>query len=158
MTVFANVIFPAFTTPYVSPILFPIAGIAAVVSELYCYRRFSSVNGIPTLSDVIGANMMSWLVGVLLGQVLPSGLAKKVIGAEMEILTEGPYFTGYAIIGFFVACLLSVFVEGWFLRFCSRHESELMEGAYGLAGIANLVSYLVLGILVWIFVAFGWFV
>jgi hypothetical protein len=35
---FANVIFPAFTAPYFSPFLFPVAGIAAMVTEFVYHR------------------------------------------------------------------------------------------------------------------------
>jgi hypothetical protein len=55
----ADVIFPAFTAPYVSPLLFPVAGVAAISTEWFCYRRLSSDKKYPNLGDIIPANLVS---------------------------------------------------------------------------------------------------
>lgn len=154
----ANVIFPAFTTPYVSPFLFPIAGILAILTEFCCYRRLSDNEIEPSFGDIVGANLASWLLGVILGGILPSGLIQKSFGDGRLILGQGPNFTNYAIIAFFVACLLSILVEAGFLRWCRRDREGVMLEYLWLAGLANVCSYLVLGGLVAVFVHFGWFI
>ena len=155
--ILANVIFPAFTAPYFSPLLFPVAGIAAVITEFVCYRRFSSHLERPSFGDIIGANLLSWLVGMVIGFILPSGLVEKAVpGGSRQILTSGPHFTTYAIIAFFGACLLSIFIEGWFLRWSSRTEPEPVTGIYRLSAVANVSSYIVLGVVAWIWATWIW--
>jgi Ca2+/Na+ antiporter len=155
--ILANVIFPAFTAPYFSPLLFPVAGIAAIVTEFMCYRRFSSHPERPSFGDIIGANLVSWLAGIVIGFFLPSGLVHKAVSSGSgRILTQGPHFTTYAIIAFFGACILSIFIEGWFLRWSSRREPEPVTGLYRLSAIANVASYIVLGVLVWIWITWFW--
>ncbi len=148
--ILANVIFPAFTTPYFSPLLFPIAGIAAVVTEFICYRRFSPHPERPSFGDIIGANLLSWLAGILISFVLPSGLVPKTLPSGSQTITQGPHFTTYAIIAFFVACILSIFIEGWFIRWSARAEPDPVTGIFRLSAVANVASYIVLGVLVWI--------
>jgi len=154
--ILANVIFPAFTAPYFSPLLFPVAGIAAVVTEFVCYRRFSSRPERPSFGDIIGANLLSWFVGIVLSFFLPSGLVPKVLPSGSQTITQGPRFTTYAIIAFFVACALSIFIEGWFIRWSTRTEPEPVTGIYRLSAVANIASYIVLGVLVWVWVTWIW--
>jgi hypothetical protein len=151
-SILANVIFPAFTAPYFSPFLFPVAGIAAVITEFVCYRRLSNHAERPGFGDIIGANFASWLVGMVIGFVLPSGLAPRALPGGSEIITEGPRFTTYAIIAYFAACILSIFIEAGFLRWSERREPDPVTGLFRLAAVANLASYIVLGALVWIWI------
>jgi len=155
--ILANVIFPAFTTPYFSPLLFPVAGIAAMVTEYACYRRFSSHPERPSFGDIIGANFVSWLVGIVIGFFLPSGLVHKAKSSGAgPILTQGPHFTTYAIIAYFGACILSIIIEGWYLRWSERGESEPVTGLYRLSALANAASYMVLGVVVWAWITWIW--
>jgi predicted permease len=147
----ADVIFPAFTTPYISPFLFPVAGIAAIGTEFFCYRHFSNHPARPNLGDIILANCASWFVGVVISFFLPSGLVDKIVPSHHTVITQGPHFTTFAIVAFFVACLLSIVIEFWMLRFCTRNEK--VEKLFYLSAIANTAGYVVLGILVWIWVA-----
>lgn len=157
MQIIANVIFPAFTAPYFSPLLFPVAGIAAVVTEFFCYRRFSSHPERPTIGDIIGANLVSWLAGMVIAWFLPSGLIQKSVpSGSGHITTQGPLFTTYAISAYFVACVLSIAIEGWFLHWSARGEAEPVSGLYRLSALANVASYIMLGILVWAWVTWIW--
>jgi hypothetical protein len=155
--IIANVIFPAFTAAYFSPLLFPVAGVAAVITEFVCYRRLSSHPARPSFGDIIGANLVSWLAGMVIGFVLPSGLVHKAVSSGSgRILTQGPHFTTYAIIGFFGACILSIFIEFAFLRWSARSEPEPDTGLLRLAAVANVASYIVLAVLVWVWITWLW--
>ena len=154
--IFADVIFPAFCMPYVSPLLFPVAGIAAIGTEWFCYRRFSSDADYPNLGDIILANLASWFVGIILCSFLPSGLVQKPspAGGGHTYITSGPHFTTYAIIAFFVACVLSVVIEFWSLRWSTRkHSVDLL---FRLSAIANAAGYLMLGVIAWVWVTWIW--
>ncbi len=153
----ANVIFPAFTAPYFSPMLFPVAGISAIVTEFLCYRRLSTHPSRPSFADIIGANLLSWIVGVVIGFFLPSGLMQKAVpSGSGHILTHGPHFTAYAIIGYFGACVLSILIEGWFLRRSAQRDPVPATGWFRLAAVANVASYIVLGLLVWVWITWLW--
>jgi hypothetical protein len=154
--ILANVIFPAFAAPYFSPLLFPVAGIVAIVTEFVCYRRFSSHPERPSFRDIIGANALSWFAGILISFVLPSGLATKMLPNGSQHITQGPHFATYAIIAFFIACVLSIFIEGWFIQWSARSEPEPVTGVYRLSAIANIASYIVLAVLVWVWITWIW--
>jgi hypothetical protein len=152
----ADVIFPAFCAPYVSPLLFPVAGISAIGTEWFCYRHFSSDNDYPKLSDIILANLVSWFVGVIICFWLPSGLIQKPSpeGGGHTHVAAGPHFTTYAIIAFFVACILSVIIEFWSLRWSTR--THPVDRLFRLSAIANVAGYLVLGVIAWIWITWIW--
>ena len=152
----ADVIFPAFSTPYISPFLFPVAGIAAVGTEYFCYRHFSNDSERPNLGDIILANCTSWLAGIIISFFLPSGLIEKALPHDPNhsVLAASPHFTALAVIAFFGACVLSIVIEFWMLRFCSRDQK--VDGLFHLSAIANTAGYVVLGILVWVWVTWIW--
>jgi hypothetical protein len=154
--IIADVIFPAFAAPYFSPLLFPVAGIAAIGTEWFCYRRFSRDKVYPNLREIILANLVSWFVGIVLCSLLPSGLVHKTSpgGAGHTHIEPGPNFTKYAIIAFFVACILSIVIEFWSLRWSTRKHpvGRLLR----LSAIANVAGYLVLGAIAWAWVTWVW--
>lgn len=152
----ADVIFPAFTTPYVSTLLFPVAGISAIGTEWFCYRHFSSDEHYPNLWDIILANLVSWFIGIVITAFLPSGLIDKVLpgGGGHTIVAAGPHFTTFAVTAFFIACILSIIIEFWSLRWSTRKRS--VERLFRLSAIANTAGYLVLGVIVWIWVTWIW--
>lgn len=155
----ADVIFPAFSAPYFSPLLFPVAGILAIGAEWFCYRRFSSDPIYPKLRDIILANLVSWVAGLLISFCLPSGLIAKTVGAgeghgESHILTPGPHFGAYVIVAFFVACILSVIIEFWSLRLTTREHP--VDGLLRLSTIANVAGYVVLGLVAWVWITWVW--
>ena len=148
----ADVIFPAFTTPYFSPLLFPIAGIAAIGTEWFCYRRFSTDRQYPKFGDIVLADLVSWFAGIVITFFLPSGLVEKAVpGAGGHgTMTTGPHFTVYAIAGFFLACVLSIIIEFWSLRISM--DKRPVARLFRLSAIANTAGYIVLGLVVWIWV------
>lgn len=150
--IIADVIFPAFSTPYFSPLFFPVAGIAAIGTEWFCYRRFSSNEDHPSLGEIILANLASWLAGIIISCCLPSGLIQKPSpgGGGHTHIAAGPHFATYAVIAFFVACFLSVIIEFWYLRWITRPHP--IDRLFRLSAIANVAGYVVLGVLVWIWV------
>jgi hypothetical protein len=46
--------------------------------------------------------------------------------------------------------LLSVFIEGWFLKWSMRREPQPVTNLYYLSAVANIASYTALGVLVWV--------
>ena len=87
----ANVIFPAFAAPYMSAVIFPIAGFAIWGAEAFVYRIFSKQLSIPaTLSLSFGANVVSSVVGLFIANFLPSGLVQN---PEKHIIQAGPDFS-----------------------------------------------------------------
>jgi hypothetical protein len=151
-----SAIFPAFCAPYFSPLLFPVAGIAAISTEWFCYRRFSNDEAYPNLGDILLANLVSWFVGIVLGFFLPSGLIEKTSpgGGGHTHVAAGPHFTTYAISAFFVACILSVIIEFWTLRWSTR--THPVDRLFRLSSIANIAGYLVLGVIAWMWVTWIW--
>jgi uncharacterized membrane protein YidH (DUF202 family) len=153
--ILADVIFPAFSTPYVSPLLFPVAGIAAIGTEWFCYRHFSSSEDYPDLGDITLANLVSWFAGIIISYFLPSGLVAKAFpGGTGTHLSSGPHFTSFAVVGFFLACILSIVIEYGSLRWSTREHQ--VERLFRLSAISNVAGYLVLGIVVWIWVKWIW--
>jgi len=145
-TASANVIFPAFTAPYVSPLLFPIAGIAVLAVEFATYKLIAkSLSTLAALVLVIAVNLISWLVGIALTRFLPDGLVK----GERGIVTTGPDFFQLAILGFVVAYVLSVLVEAGALKVASYKWT--IEAPLKLSFVANTASYLVLSGIVWLY-------
>jgi hypothetical protein len=142
--ILANIIFPAFMAPFILPLLFPVAGIAALVTEFLCYRRLSTHPTRPGFGDVLGANILSGGVGFLISRFLPSGLVPKILPSGTRTVGPGPYFETYVVIAYVLACVLSIFIEGWFLRWSMRKEPEPVRGIYRMSAIANVASYLVL--------------
>jgi hypothetical protein len=147
----ADVIFPAFTAPYFSELFFPIAALCAIASEVAVYRFHNRKMPLFRISwRVVYANLVSWLVGVLIGGVLPSGL---VSDPRHHILTTGPMWTLMALCGFLVACLLSIGIEYAALRPFQKRGFPL--DALGKCAVqSNVVSYLVLLVLVIIHLQF----
>jgi len=148
----SDVIFPAFSAPYFSPLLFPVAGVAAIGTEWLCYRLFSTNRGYPNIIKIILANLVSWCVGIVIAFCLPSGLITEFSPeGKYPHLEPGPYFTAYVIVAFFFACVLSIIIEYLYLRWSTRKHS--VDHLFRLSAIANTAGYLVLIVIVWI-----WFI
>ena len=131
----ANVIFPAFTAPYVAGIFFPQAIILALVTEGAVYKALCRVLRLRVVVVlVLLVNAVSWLAGVVIGSFLPSGL----INNEQGILTSGPSFNRYALLGFVLAYVLSVIIEYGALRIASSRVK--IESPFRLSFAANTAS------------------
>jgi hypothetical protein len=155
----ADVIFSAFTTPYISPFLFPVAGFAAIATEFICYRHFSNDPQRPNLLGITFANLTSWLAGIIIASFLPSGLVEKVLphnpgNSGHSTLAAGSNFACFAIIAFFIACALSIIIEFWTLQWSTRKHQ--VNNLFRLSVIANSTGYIVLGIVVWVWVTWIW--
>lgn len=146
---FANVIFPAFSAPYVSLFLFPIAGIATLVIETVIFKiRHKELSGYRVLGFVIVANIVSWMFGSALSYLLPSGLTTKSVesgGHELTIMTQAPNFGTLVIIAFIVAFFLSILIEFFVWKGLThkRHLSNL----FMTTCLAHIASYVTLTLL-----------
>jgi hypothetical protein len=75
---FADVIFPAFASPYFSILFFPVAGVCAITTEVLVFRRYNrGISLWRIVGFVIYANVVSWVAGTIIGFVLPSGLTPR---------------------------------------------------------------------------------
>lgn len=143
MLVPLNVVYPAFLQPYVVGVALLPLGIAAFTSEVFTLRQFnpSAALGRLTLA-VIGANLVSSLLGVLLALQLPDQLTwvKSPTGGRFP--EPGPHFFLYSVLSFPLLCALSILVEFFVLRFLRTWAglSDLLPAV----AVANVVSYSVL--------------
>lgn len=139
----ANVIFPAFSAPYVAQLLFPIAGIATILTEVWWFRKkYESLEFLPTLLFVAVANVISGAAGFLLSSMLPSGLVPKVIHSgdrPFTTVTQGPNFLPLMIIGFLVALVLSILIEYPIWKWLTR--KSLLPNLFANVSLAHVFSY-----------------
>lgn len=144
----ANVIFPAFTAPYVAQMFFPVVLLSVLIVEATIYKwRCQNLSIRTLLFLVVAVNIVSWLAGLLITRFLfPSGLVKSSEG----MLAPGPDFTLFELLGFFIAYVLSVLIEGGCLKAASLMWS--VQAPFTLALLANTASYIALSVLVWLFV------
>jgi len=142
----ANVIFPAFSAPYFSQLFFPVAGIAAILTEVFVFRKiYNSLTFFRALGFVLAANIFSWIAGMVLSNFLPTGLAPRVIQAgenEVSILGRGDNFGTLVIVAFFVAFVLSILIEYPVWRFFGRKIE--FPRLFRTVCIAHVASYTVL--------------
>jgi len=137
--VFADLIFPVFTTPYFVYLGVPWAIILALLSEIIIYRRMiPGPSNVSISVSTICSNLFSWLVGAILSIFLPFGY---MTGHSVE--GHGYVFSGYAVLAAFViAWAVSVFLEGWVWRIILRRRGKLP--IWKATMIANAASYLLL--------------
>ncbi len=140
--VFANVIFSAFTGAYAAPLLFPLAVASALVIEGIVLKILNRRCSIATAAFlVIGSNLISWLCGVGLTSLLPSGLTRDARG----IMTSGPDFSRYFIYSFVIAFALSAAIEGA-VYFYFRKRCHLTR-PWTTSVLGNFLSYAAIWIL-----------
>jgi hypothetical protein len=108
----ADVIFPAFSAPYLSLLFFPIAALLAISSEIIAFKcRYRSLPISRTVWIALVANLVSWMIGLILSLVLRSGLVPKIMRGGFKTVEPGPHFQVFVICGFIVAFILSVVIE-----------------------------------------------
>jgi hypothetical protein len=156
----ANVIFPAPSAAYVATIFFPLSGVLALAAEFAVFAHFQCgvMSRFRILGLVVGVNLVSWLVGLVLSFFLPSGLVPKLADAgdrRNYITTQGPHWGTLAILSFFWACLLSFGLEYAALRLL-RRLLRLRNVAL-CVGLANVASYCVIGAVVAVYLYFDLF-
>jgi hypothetical protein len=156
MSLIADVIIPAFSAPYVAPLLFPVAGILAITSEVLIFWLLNRQLGVGKIIPlVVLANVVSTVVGFLLTAVLPSGWVPTVIdreGNQIHTFQPGPYFTTYLILAFVIAFVLSVAIEYGVVRLAARSMKVIKP--FLTVTLANLASYIVLILVAWLWTAF----
>ncbi len=156
----ANIIFPAPSAAYLVNLFFPLSAALALATEFgvfaYFQRGVMSKSGL--LGVVVGVNLFSWFVGILLSFLLPNGLVPKLVGAgehQVHIFTQGPHWGSIALLSFFWACLLSFALEcaalGLFRRRLPFQRLALC------VGVANVASYCVIGAVVAVHLCFDLF-
>jgi hypothetical protein len=156
--ILANVIFPAFTAPYLSFLFFHTAAAAAIMSEILVFKfRHKTLTWGRTVYVALAANITSWIAGVILGLVLPSGLVPKVMGAEgrqFTTITQGPHFDALIWIGFGVAFVLSIQIEYLVWKRCQRRLP--LVGLFYTTFIAHIASYALLIGIACAHIKLGW--
>lgn len=147
----ADVIFPAFSAIYVFQVYFPYIIAGVIVIEILAYKRYCPI--LPTNSAIrlaVVANLVSWFAGIVLTGLLPIGLIPSHAGRP----AWGPHFVLFAILGFFVAYVLSVLIEGACLQRAARKHIEIVA-PYRMSLYANTVGYAVLALLTTGVMAYG---
>lgn len=145
----ANIIFPAPSTAYVSSLLLPLAGMIALASECAIYARFSARPLRPVLIATIAANVFSWLVGLQLSRLLPSGLVPRLVEPGLTYLDRGPDWFRYAWLSYPAACVMSFALE--FAALYPVRKRLRIRRLASAAALANAASYAILGLLVLVF-------
>jgi len=158
MIILANVIFPAFAAPYVSAMFFPVAAIAAMLTEAVVFRVLNrDLSWRRTVSTVLVINIASAIVGFAIAAALPSGLEPTVMREgenQFETIQPGPKFGMYAVLGYVLAFVLSILIE-WGIVRTSRRVVKLAKPFITVA-LANAASYAVLIVLSMVGARFFW--
>ena len=139
----ADVIFPAFSAIYIFQVFLPYIIVGVLVIEILAYKRYCPT--LPTNTAIrlaVVANLVSWLAGVVITGLLPSGLIPNQSGR----LSWGRHFVLYSILGFFVAYVLSVLIEGACLQRAARKHIEIVA-PYRMSLYANTAGYAILALL-----------
>ncbi|MDD5260441.1 MAG: hypothetical protein PHD76_01195 [Methylacidiphilales bacterium] len=155
----ADVIFPAFSAPYFADFFFPMAAGLAIASEIlvFKFRYKSLLSWFRACWFAILANIVSWIFGLILSLILPSGLVPKVERAgdhPISIITQGPNFTILMICGFILAYLLSICIEYAVWR--RLLKSSPLPSLFTTCIIANTVSYCLLVSIAYAYIHFNW--
>ena len=159
---FANVIWPAFSSPYVVPILVPIAPLILPLVLVsfgleVCLIAASWRDVIPRrrlIRWVIEANCGSWIAGFLIttllaSSILPTGWGTMETGTTgVSIATLGPNFRNLALLSFLPCLFLSVVIEGLVYQLLRRQIA--LPRFWSTVLRANVASYLPLLPAVWL--------
>jgi len=145
----ANVVFPAFSTPFFTALFFPLVLLAVLIIESTTYKLASKTTPLfHIVLLVIVANGISWIAGAVITAFMPSG----IIVGEDNLATSGPNFLLYATLGYLVAYILSVIIEGYIVK-ASKSKMNFTS-PFKLSFYANTVSYITLIIILWAYDSF----
>jgi hypothetical protein len=142
----ADVIFPAPSAAYYALLFIPSAAVAALATEYVVYYWFQEgvANARKMSGIVVGVNIFSWVIGVILSSYLPSFLVPKLIGEgkdQFSVVSEGPHWAIVAEISFVWACFLSTVLEyGALWVFKERLKYRKLGLCVTLANIAGYVA------------------
>lgn len=142
MITIADVIFPAFYTPYVAQIFFPLSAIMALCAEVIFYGWWSkdaSVGRIILM--VIVVNAVSSAVGMVVAFYLPTGY-NPAFRSGGHGPWSSPGWGALAAVAWVVAFIVSVFIE-WPLVVLFRRVLPIPR-AFLAVLFANASSYVVL--------------
>jgi hypothetical protein len=138
----ADVIFPAFYTPYVAQAFYPLAAIMALCAEVIFYRCWSKDTRVGRLIlMVIVVNVVSSAAGMLIASYLPTGYNpafQSVRGGPWN----GPGWNALATMAWIVAFIISVLVEWPLVLLFGR--TVRIPRAFLAVLFANACSYVVL--------------
>jgi len=152
---FADVIFPAFSAPYLSLLFFPIAALLAISSEIFTFKcRYKSLPLSRTVWITLVANFVSWMIGLLLSLVLPSGLVPKIMRSGFKTIAPGPHFQVFVICGFIVAFILSIVIEYFVWKRLSKKSP--LPSLSVTSFIAHIASYGILILIAYLYIHFNW--
>ncbi|HAX74616.1 MAG TPA: hypothetical protein DCY88_01975 [Cyanobacteria bacterium UBA11372] len=143
MYALANVIFPPLWAANLIQVTY--LGIPALLAEIIVFQIFQKISFLKASLLVIGANIVSLIAGFIFTSIL-SILRNTFF--PVYSATNDPYFTSLAIASFPIACLLSIGIE--FILLKQFQQKFHLRDLFLCMAIANLVSYTILGITVWI--------
>jgi len=153
----ANVIFPAFSAPYVSALLFPVAGISVLIAECVIFKLTNrNLTWWKIIALVLGMNIFSTIIGFIISAFLPDGLEPKLVGSgehEVWISQQGEHWTTLMYIAFPVAYVLSIILEYGVVRLFKRIS---ISRPFRTVTLANTVSYILLITISYIWVNYIW--
>lgn len=141
MFIVADVIFPAFFMPYMLAMLFPIAGIALLATELAVYRCwFRELTWGRIVAMVLSSNLLSSILGVAAAAAMPSGLKQNWHATQGDIHEK--VWNTYATSSWVLAWAVSVVVEYFFIRWVFRRDR--LPRLLPCVVVANTASYIAL--------------
>jgi hypothetical protein len=137
MLTLADVIFPAFYTPYIAQIFYPIAAITGLGAEVVFYRWWSKDDRLGRIIlVVVVANVSSSAVGMLIAAYLPNGYNPG------RGRWNGPAWRELATVAWVVAFVVSVLIE-WPLVLLFRRFLRIRRTFLAVL-LANASTYVVL--------------
>ena len=154
----ANIILPAFSTPWLFALGFPIAALVVIVIELLVFKALNQSAPLwKLLLLVLAVNVVSTIMGFVLTAFLPSGYEVMTVtgenGEQDSSFEPGPRYVTYAFISFPVALVLSVLVEYgmvWTIAVDWRHQLRRMFKTVALANVASYTVLSVVALLHWL--------
>ena len=133
-----------------------LATILALGTEFFVFNRTQrgvASNG-KFRAVVLILNISSWVIGLLISGLFPSGLVPKLTPSGVFIIQPGPHWATNAILSFPFACFVSAVSEYIGLRLFYRRIPFRPPGHTIV--LANIASYVVLGVTVFVFLHFSW--
>ena len=123
-------------------LLFPVAGISAIVAEMIVFKLLNRPLGLAKLLGlVVLANVVSGAFGFLITPLFPTGLVAVPHG-NISILDTGPLWGYYVLLSFIPAWAMSIVIEYYVVRALARWVA--IPRPFWTVAWANTASYLVL--------------
>jgi hypothetical protein len=154
----ADIIFPAPSAAYVSSWFIPLSVVLAMGTEfaVYIYYQRSRIRLWRLFFIVIGTNIFSWIIGLLLSFFLPSFLVPKLVGDakhQFTTIAPGPHWNEVAVLSFVWACFVSIALEYFALWIFRKKLNFRSLGS--CVTLANIGGYIVIGATVWVYLHFN---